>query len=52
MLISGELGWPSSTVLTTIPETEEEKTLLIDTLQDWKTAKYQKTIGEAPCRCK
>ena len=50
-LISGKFGWPSSTVLPTIPETEEEKTSLINTLQDWKTNKYQKMIGEASCRC-
>lgn len=42
----GENGWPTSNVLGgKVPETEEEKTLLIDTLQDWKTDKYKDIIG-------
>jgi len=27
------------------PASEDEQTLLIDTLQDWKTDKYQQMIG-------
>jgi hypothetical protein len=49
---AGEYGWPTSTVLPKIPETDEEKAQLIDTLQDWKTEKYQQIICEhppAPC---
>lgn len=32
--------------LPAIPETDDEKTSLIDTLQEWKTQKYQDMIGE------
>ncbi|EIE19257.1 HAD-like protein [Coccomyxa subellipsoidea C-169] len=48
----GEYGWPISTVLQRIPETDEEKAQLIDTLQDWKTDKYQQIVssGEVPAR--
>ncbi|KAK9915344.1 hypothetical protein WJX75_007896 [Coccomyxa subellipsoidea] len=48
----GEYGWPTSTVLPHVPETDEEKALLIDTLQDWKTDKYQEIVssGEVPAR--
>ena len=43
----GENGWPTSNVLGgKTPENDEEKTLLIDTLQDWKTDKYKEIIGE------
>lgn len=45
VLFAGEHGWPSSTVLPVIPETEEEKTTLVDILQAWKTTKYQDLIG-------
>lgn len=42
----GENGWPTSSVLDgKAPETDDEKTLLIDTLQDWKTDKYKDIIG-------
>ncbi len=45
-------GWPSSTIIDHPPATEEEQTRLIDTLQDWKTEKYQQMIGsgEVPAR--
>lgn len=39
-------GWPTSSVLGgRAPGSEEEQTQLIDTLQDWKTDKYQQMIG-------
>lgn len=40
-----ENGWPSSTVTPEAPESDEAKSVLIDTLQDWKTAKYKDMIG-------
>ena len=40
----GEHGWPSSSVLPGIPQSDEERSVLIDTLQDWKTAKYQDIV--------
>lgn len=48
----GEFGWPTSSVLPTIPETEDEKTTLVDVLQAWKTTKYQDLIasGEVETR--
>ncbi|CAL8465903.1 g5439 [Coccomyxa elongata] len=48
----GEYGWPTSTILPKVPETDEEKAKLIDTLQDWKTDKYQQIVssGEVPAR--
>ncbi|GIL87060.1 hypothetical protein Vretimale_14226 [Volvox reticuliferus] len=39
-------GWPASIVLDgRVPANEAEEALLIDTLQDWKTDKYQQMIG-------
>ncbi|GLC75111.1 hypothetical protein PLESTF_001595100 [Pleodorina starrii] len=39
-------GWPTSSVLNgRVPADEAEQALLIDTLQDWKTDKYQQMIG-------
>ena len=45
---AGEYGWPTSSVLGKIPETDEEKTQLVDVLQDWKTHKYQELVCEPP----
>ncbi len=45
---AGEFGWPTSTILKHIPETDKEKAQLIDTLQDWKTLKYQEIVCEPP----
>ena len=42
----GEFGWPTSSILNRVPETDEEKMQLIDTLQDWKTLKYQEIVCE------
>jgi hypothetical protein len=43
----GEHGWPTSSILGgKAPATDEERALLIDTLQDWKTDKYKDIIGE------
>lgn len=40
------MGWPSSSVLGgRPPQDEDEQGRLIDTLQDWKTEKYQQMIG-------
>ncbi|CAI5496255.1 unnamed protein product [Closterium sp. Naga37s-1] len=38
-------GWPHSSFLPAPPATDAEKDVLIDTLQDWKTEKYQQMIG-------
>lgn len=43
---AGEYGWPSSTILPGTPQSNEEKATLIDTLQDWKTSKYQDIVCE------
>ncbi|GBG68769.1 hypothetical protein CBR_g3309 [Chara braunii] len=40
-----EHGWPTSTIFPSGPQTDDEKVALIDTLQDWKTAKYKDLIG-------
>ncbi|XP_021273605.1 haloacid dehalogenase-like hydrolase domain-containing protein At4g39970 [Herrania umbratica] len=39
-----EHGWPSSTIFETPPEGDEERSKLIDTLQDWKTERYKEII--------
>ncbi|KAF5749786.1 putative 2-deoxyglucose-6-phosphate phosphatase [Tripterygium wilfordii] len=39
-----EHGWPSSTIFNTPPENDEDRANLIDTLQDWKTERYQVII--------
>ena len=44
-LCAGEYGWPTSNILDHTPETEEDQATLIDTLQDWKSKKYQEIIG-------
>ena len=44
--VAGEFGWPTSSILNRVPETDDEKTQLIDTLQDWKTLKYQEIVCE------
>lgn len=42
----GEYGWPTSSLLDgKTPSSDQEKDLLIDTLQDWKTDKYKEIIG-------
>eukprot|EP00850_Spirogloea_muscicola_P005602 SM000026S08851 [mRNA] locus=s26:74061:80361:- [translate_table: standard] len=41
----GENGWPTSTIFPSGPQSDEEKTKLIDTLQDWKTTRYQEIIA-------
>ncbi|GJP46341.1 hypothetical protein CLOM_g5642 [Closterium sp. NIES-68] len=38
-------GWPHSSFLPAPPTTDADRDLLIDTLQDWKTNKYQQMIG-------
>lgn len=38
-------GWPTSTVLQEAPKNEEEEAKLVDTLQDWKSAKFRDFIG-------
>ncbi|GLJ26627.1 hypothetical protein SUGI_0517560 [Cryptomeria japonica] len=37
-------GWPSSTILKNPPSNDSEKSMLIDTIQDWKTEKYKEII--------
>lgn len=39
-----EHGWPTSTVLGTSPESDEDRAKLIDILQDWKTERYKEII--------
>ena len=49
---AGQNGWPTSTVVPGIPETDEDRAQLIDTLQDWKSAKYREIVCESsghPC---
>lgn len=45
-LLAGEYGWPTSNILDHTPEIEQDQATLIDTLQDWKSKKYQEIIGE------
>lgn len=45
-LIAGKHGWPSSNVLDHVPQSEEDQSTLIDTLQDWKSLKYQEIVGK------
>ena len=44
---AGQHGWPTSTVVPGIPESDEERAQLIDTLQDWKSAKYREIVCES-----
>jgi HAD superfamily hydrolase (TIGR01509 family) len=48
----GKFGWPTSTVLPEVPTSEADQATLIDTLQDWKSAKYRDIIasGEVEAR--
>lgn len=39
-----EHGWPTSTIFETAPESDDNRAKLIDTLQDWKTERYQEII--------
>ena len=39
-------SWPSSKILPDVPQTDDEKTALIDELQDWKTTHYQEIVGQ------
>ncbi|KMT08762.1 hypothetical protein BVRB_6g134860 [Beta vulgaris subsp. vulgaris] len=47
-----EHGWPTSTVFATPPESDADRSKLIDILQDWKTERYQEIIksGSVPPR--
>ncbi|KAK9812072.1 hypothetical protein WJX73_003157 [Symbiochloris irregularis] len=38
-------SWPSSKILPDVPQTDDEKTALIDELQDWKTTHYQEIVA-------
>ena len=38
-------GWPTSSLLDEMPQTEDEQSALIDALQDWKSLAYQDLIG-------
>ena len=46
VLVAGKHGWPSSSILDHVPESEDDQSTLIDTLQDWKSLKYQEIIGK------
>ncbi|KAI9072112.1 hypothetical protein K1719_015027 [Acacia pycnantha] len=39
-----ENGWPSSTISETPPSNDEDRTKLIDIIQDWKTERYKEII--------
>ncbi|XP_031274697.1 haloacid dehalogenase-like hydrolase domain-containing protein At4g39970, partial [Pistacia vera] len=39
-----ENGWPSSTICEKPPENDDDRSKLIDTLQDWKTERYKQII--------
>ncbi|KAL2612664.1 hypothetical protein R1flu_024356 [Riccia fluitans] len=41
----GKNGWPTSSLFETAPDSDEDKSTLIDTLQDWKTDKYKDLIS-------
>lgn len=47
-----EHGWPTSSIFETPPVNDDDKAKLIDTLQDWKTERYQEIIksGSVPPR--
>lgn len=38
-------AWPASSVLPAVPSTDADKETLVDTLQAWKTAHYQRMVG-------
>lgn len=40
-----EFGYPTSTLQDKVPETDADKTALVDELQAWKTTAYQDLIG-------
>ena len=42
---AGKHGWPTSTVVPGVPETEEDQATLVDVLQAWKTQHYQDLVG-------
>ncbi|KAL2343078.1 hypothetical protein Fmac_004363 [Flemingia macrophylla] len=39
-----EHGWPSSTLFASPPTNDQDRAMLIDTLQDWKTERYKDII--------
>ncbi|GAB4848706.1 hypothetical protein Ancab_003433 [Ancistrocladus abbreviatus] len=39
-----EYGWPTSTIFETPPENDADRAKLIDTIQDWKTERYQEIL--------
>ncbi|KAL2906123.1 hypothetical protein RDABS01_004833 [Bienertia sinuspersici] len=39
-----EHGWPTSTIFETSPETDSDRSKLVDVIQDWKTERYQEII--------
>lgn len=39
-----EHGWPTSTIFENPPKSDAERSKLIDTLQDWKSERYQQII--------
>ncbi|KAK4760963.1 hypothetical protein SAY87_005856 [Trapa incisa] len=39
-----EHGWPTSSVFENPPESDDDRAMLIDTLQDWKTERYKDII--------
>ncbi|KAL0020832.1 hypothetical protein WJX79_006308 [Trebouxia sp. C0005] len=41
----GEHGWPSSTMFSEAPKSEEQQTALIDALQEWKSKRFQEIVG-------
>mmetsp|Transcript_12807 Transcript_12807/g.42273 ORF Transcript_12807/g.42273 Transcript_12807/m.42273 type:complete len:296 (-) Transcript_12807:38-925(-) len=41
----GNTEWPRSTILPKVPESDDEKTKIIDEVQEWKTNHYKELIG-------
>jgi hypothetical protein len=46
---AGKNGWPTSTIAPDAPQTEDEQAALIDTIEEWKTQRYQELIGVRLC---
>lgn len=46
---AGKNGWPTSKIAPDAPKTEDEQAALIDTIEDWKTQRYQELIGRQAC---
>ncbi|MEW5300225.1 MAG: hypothetical protein WDW36_003170 [Sanguina aurantia] len=48
----GQEGWPTSSVTKGVAKSDADQTLLIDTLQEWKSQHYQDMIGSGEVECR